>query len=239
MGRTGNEVTDTEISPSAQVDTVTPPRAWVGYVVPMAVFIGLTVLEGQFPKYYPLLYILKALLVTACLIVFRAPMVDIRFDWRVLLPAVLVGALVFAEWVWLDKWIPYPHLGKRVAYNPFVEIPDPGMRALFLFTRFYGLALMVPVMEELFWRSFLLRYITEPDDFQRIPVGQFSWMAFGIVAVAFGVSHPEWLVAVICAAAYGLLLKQTRSLFACVVAHGVTNLMLGIYVITMHDWRFW
>lgn len=214
------------------------PTLWRGYVVPMVLFLILTQLEAYFPRQYVWVYIAKACIVTAALIVFRTTWKDIRPEARVLLPAILVGLAVFVEWVWLDKWVPYPHLGKREAFNPFIAVSNPSLRALFLAVRFYGLVLMVPVMEELFWRSFLLRYLTRPD-FDAIAVGAFSWGAFAIVAGAFGVSHPEWLVAVLCAVAYGLLLRQTRSLFACVVAHAVTNLALGIYVISTGAWKYW
>ena len=60
-------------------------------------------------------------------------------------------------------------------------------------------------------------------------------MNVGLMAL----SHPEWLAAALCAVAYGLLLRQTRSLFACVVAHGVTNFALGLYVIAAHQWQLW
>jgi CAAX prenyl protease-like protein len=129
-------------------------------------------------------------------------------------------------------------LSVRVAFNPFSAIDSTYLRGLFLACRFYGLVIMVPVMEELFWRSFALRYLTDAD-FTKIPVGAFSWTAFAMVAVAFGISHPEWLVAIIAACAYALLLRWTQSLFACVVAHSVTNLALGIYVIAAEDWMYW
>ena len=149
---------------------------------------------------------------------------------------------MFAEWIWLQPLTHYPHfsfLGKRTEYNPFAAIANPGLRWAFLAARFYGLALLVPLVEEVFWRSFLLRIISDPDDFERLQPWKFTWTAFGVVAVLFGFTHPEWLEAIICAVAYGLLLRQTRSLFACVVAHATTNLMLGIYVVTQHAWAYW
>ena len=97
---------------------------------------------------------------------------------------------------------------------------------------------MVPVMEEIFWRSFLLRWITDPD-FTKLKVGEFSWSAFAVVAGIFAISHPEWLAAAIFAAMMALLLKRTGSLFACIVAHGFTNLLLGIYVMQTHSWMLW
>jgi CAAX prenyl protease-like protein len=233
---------ETEESAAAANDRTVSSNPWLPYVAPMAAFMLITALEGQFRAQYPLVYIIKVIMVTICVWFFRGPLREIKVDGKFIVPAVLVGAAVFAEWIWLDRLTHYPHLaflGKRTEYNPFVSIANPMLLWLFLASRFYGLALLVPLVEEVFWRSFLLRIFTDPDDFQRVRLGEFSWIAFAVVAAAFGLSHPEWLEAIICAIAYGLLLRQTRSLFACVVAHATTNLMLGIYVVTQHAWSFW
>ena len=155
------------------------------------------------------------------------------------MPAVIVGGAVFAAWVGIDKWVPYPHLGTRVGFNPFASLDHRSVAAAFVVVRLYGLCLLVPVMEELFWRSFLLRYLTTSENFKSLPVGAFSWSAFWLVALFFGIVHPEWLPAVITACAYALLLRQTKSLFAVVVAHAVTNGALGIYILLSHDWQYW
>ena len=232
----------TEETLSTPADRGALGNSWIPYVVPMAAFFIFTMFEPHGREQYPYFYILKIALVTVFLIMFRKPLTDIRFEARLLVPAVLVGAAVFGEWIWLQPLTHYPHfafLGKRVEYNPFVSIDNSLLRACFLVARFYGLVVLVPIVEEIFWRSFLLRFLTDPDDFKRLRIGEFSWVAFSAVALAFGMAHPEWLEAVLCAVAYGLLLRQTKSLFACVVAHGVTNLMLGIYVVTQHAWKFW
>ncbi len=217
----------------------TSDRTWVPYAVPMAAFLVITYLESMAGKLYPIVYIVKAILVTILLIVFRSNWRDIKPSVKVIVPGIAVGLLVCAEWVLLENWLHYPHLGSRTAYSPFVEIANPTTRLAFIAIRFYGLALMVPVMEELFWRSFLVRYFSDPDHWSKMEVGAFTWGGFAMVCGLFGLAHPEWLVAVICAVAYGLLLKQTKSLFACIIAHSVTNLALGIYVMTSHDWKFW
>lgn len=211
---------------------------WVAYVAPMAAFLALTAAEGYAGRAYIPLYVAKVVVVSGLLVYFRATWQDMRPSARVIPAAVAVGLFVFAVWVLLDRWLAYPHLGSRTALNPFASIQSPAARAAFVAARLYGLVLVVPVMEELFWRSFLLRYITRPD-FEALPIGVFSWMAFFVVAGLFGLAHPEWLAAVICAIAYGLLLRQTRSLFACVVAHAVSNLSLAVYVLLAHDWRYW
>jgi uncharacterized protein len=220
-------------------------RAWIDtmvpYIVPTALFMLMTALEGYRPAQYVWIYIAKVFVVSASLVVYRQTWKDYKFDWRVVLPAIVVGLIVFAEWIPIDKVTPF-HLsaGKRTALNPFASITDPSVRALFLAFRFFGLALMVPFMEELFWRSFLLRLFSEPDgDFRTLPQGKFTWAAFGIVVAAFALAHPEWLSAVICAVLYGLLLWKTRNLFACFLAHAVTNLVLGIYIIQTHNWIYW
>lgn len=215
-------------------------RAWIGYVAPMAAFMGITFVEGNAPKQYVGIYIAKAVLVTALLIAGRGTWKrDVRWSWPMLLLGTIVGLVGCAGWVLIDSVTPhFKFLGARVGYNPYHEIVDPSVRTLFLAVRFYGLALMVPVMEELFWRSFLLRWITD-QDFEKLPVGAFSWSAFAIVGAVFGFSHPEWLVAILFACAMALLLRRTRSLFACIVAHAVTNLALGIFVLATGRWHFW
>jgi CAAX prenyl protease-like protein len=215
-----------------------PGASATAYVLPMALFLALTAVERNERVAYPWIYLVKIGLVSMALIACRATWKDIRPTARVILPAMAVGLAVLAEWIFLDRWISYPHLGRRAAYNPILEIPSPGLRALFLTERFYGLVIMVPLVEELFWRSFLLRLLTH-HDYTRLPQGTFSAPAYAIVAVAFGLSHPEWLAAILCACAYGLLLRQTRSLFACIVAHAVTNLGLGVYVLLFHQWAYW
>lgn len=212
-----------------------PP--WVAYVAPMATFMLITTLEGLWPGAYPWLYGVKVIVVSTLLGILARPWQDVRPGGKVTVTAIAVGLIVFAEWILLDQWIPYPHLGERVGYNPFVSLTG-WILPVFLAFRFYGLVVMVPIMEEIFWRSFLLRYLSVPE-FQKIPVGTFTWGAFAISCVLFGLLHSEWLVAIICAIIYTLLLKVTKSLYACMIAHSTTNLALGIYILMNSAWRYW
>lgn len=211
--------------------------AWVAYVAPMATFMLMTTLEGIWPSVYPWLYGLKVIVISVMLGCLARPWLEIRPEAKVTVTAIAVGLLVFAEWILLDQWIAYPHLGSRVGYNPFTRLQG-WILPVFLAFRFYGLVIMVPIMEEIFWRSFLLRYLSVPN-FQRIPVGTFTWGAFAIASILFGLFHSEWLVAIICAAIYTLLLKATKSLYACIIAHSTTNLALGVYILTTSAWQYW
>ena len=211
----------------------------VGYIAPLAVFGALTEAESWVgPAWYPYVYTAKLAAVMLTLWIFRYTLRDLRPTGAVVVPACVVGLVVCVLWVGIDTYVPYPHLGTRTAFNPLEAFSSTAGRAAFLLIRFCGLVIVVPVMEELFWRSFLIRYVTNPD-FTKVPIGEYSMTAFWAVAGFSGLAHPEWLVAVITSAIYTLLLKNTRSLFATVLAHAVTNAALGAYVLTTHDWKYW
>jgi CAAX prenyl protease-like protein len=208
------------------------------YWLPMVVFGVFTLGESYIsPEWFPAAYILKAVIVTTTLLVCRTPLKEIRFDARVILPSVVIGLLVFAVWVGVDKVIDYPRLGERTAFDP-ARLHGSAWWQAFIVVRLFGMVLMVPVMEEIFWRSFLLRYLTNPD-FQSLPVGTFSALALGIMVAASAVAHPEWLVAVVASLAYALWLRKTRSLFGAIVSHATTNAALGGYVLATKEWQYW
>jgi len=215
-----------------------PP--WLPYVLPLIAFVGLTSLEGMLPSSaYPLAYMGKIFLVTLLALLCRTTWSDFRPKTGDLLPALLVGVFAWVLWVGLDLWPGYPHQGERKGFDPYSTLPDPVFRQIFIAVRFYGLVLLVPLIEELFWRSFLLRYASRPEDFQSVPLHGFTLMAALFTGFAFAAAHPEWLAAAFTAALYLLLLRQTKSLFACFVAHSVTNLCLGVYILITHHWVYW
>lgn len=217
-----------------------PP--WLGYVLPMGLFVVLTFAESNLPgRLYPLVYTVKAALVGLALL-FCAPAwrAEIRPDARAGALGLATGLVGFGLWIGLDPWTPHlSFLGARSAYDPFQQIPDAALRTFFLAVRFIGLVLLVPVMEEVFWRSFLLRFVTDQDRWRDLPQGTFSLLSAGIGALMFGAAHPEWLVAVLFALLMAGLLRATRSLFACLVAHAGANLALGIYVLLTGAWKYW
>jgi hypothetical protein len=216
---------------------VTAPRTFE-YWVPIVLFGVLTLAESYAPaSQFQVLYIVKAGCVTAALIACRGPLRDIRFDAGVIGPSILIGAFVCVLWIGIDKVVPYPHLGSRTGFDPG-PLQGSFWWFVFLAVRLYGLVLMVPVMEEIFWRSFLLRYLSQPD-FRQLPVGTFSASALGIMVAASALAHPEWLVAAAASLAYALWIRRTGSLFGAIVAHAATNAALGGYVLATADWQYW
>jgi len=226
-----------------------PPRPWLPYVAPMATFLVLTALEdwlpkgtrGPHPTYYPAFYAAKIAAVSAVLWACRSTFRDLspRPSAGGLALAAGVGAVVTALWVGLDGLYPtFGTAGARAAFNP--NDLAPAARLGFLAVRFFGLVLVVPVMEELFWRSFVVRYAIDPDRFREVAIGRLTPLAVAFTVVLFAAEHPaEWLPALLTGGLWAWLLHRTRSVSACFVSHAVANLGLGIYVMATGSWKFW
>ena len=162
-------------------------------------------------------------------------------EWRAprhLLPAFAVGAMALAFWIAPQVWLGFPP--RKEGFDPEFFGASGGPYALNLGVRFLRLAIVVPLIEEVFWRGFLLRYLID-NDFTRVRFGTFSWKSFGIVSVAFCFEHspPDWPAALATGMLYNFLACRTRNLAACVFAHAITNLLLGIYVLHTRQWGFW
>jgi CAAX prenyl protease-like protein len=221
----------------------------IPYVVPIAGFLVLTSLEGYLPTvdgrphplWYPVLYSVKVAVVAGLAWMYRATWRDLapRPSARALAIAAVVGLAIIVLWVGLDGYyppLPFLGSGKRIGFDPNV-LPPVGKWA-FVAVRLIGLVVLVPLIEELFWRSFLIRWLIDAD-FPKVPIGRVTPLAAGITSVCFALAHPEWLPALITGLAWAWLLWQTKSLSACVVSHAVANLALGIYVLMSGQWKFW
>jgi hypothetical protein len=227
--------------------TRAPAREWHFYVGPMALFLVLTTLEGALPRraptsfshWYPAAYAAKIVVVAVSAWFCRPAWRDLRPRLRFpqIALAAILGLAVAAVWIGLDGHYPaLPLAGKRSAFDPRT-LAQPA-RALFLTVRLFGLVILVPLIEELFWRSFLIRWIQQPD-FRRVPIGQVTWLAALVTSVLFALAHPEWLPALLTGLAWAWLLRATRSVTACAISHAVANLALGLYVLISGAWRFW
>ncbi len=164
--------------------------------------------------------------------------------------ALLVGLVVFAAWVFFESpWCPaaLSDLYMKWAVRPFGEVrvdasPAPFDPAVcgwaFTWVRLAGSALVIPFIEEFFWRGFLYRWMLG-GDFQTVDAGRMDVPRFLGVAVIFGVEHNEWLAGIVAGLAFGWLYWKTRDLWSACFAHVVANLALGLYVVHYHAWRFW
>jgi CAAX prenyl protease-like protein len=184
------------------------------------------------------IYPVKAALVGAVLIYFRKHYQEIRLrdlgKPAITVASLLAGLGVF--WLWVNMDWSFGTLGTPAGFDPSV-FAGPEKVALTA-ARLAGAVLVVPVMEELFWRSFLIRYIID-NDFSKVPIGTFSWASFLITVVLFGLEHHYFLAGMMAGVVFNLLLYTTRSISQCILAHAAANLALGIYVLQTDQWRFW
>ena len=209
-------------------------QAYLPYVVPFLVFAGFTYLVPLFNMSRFLVYPAKILSVLVLLFYFWPRIKEeIRPFWD--MNAIMVGIAVFIIWIGLEGQ--YPQIGSPAGFNPY-ESGQGVYVILSMGFRLFGAALVVPVIEELFWRSFALRFLID-NNIRRIPLGSFSWFSFIFVSIAFGLEHHRWLPGIFAGMLYALLLYQRKNLFSPILAHGVTNLLLGIYVIVNQDWGYW
>lgn len=175
--------------------------------------------------------------VLLALLAFRRVYVELRtplLNWRSAAIALAIGALVFVLWINLD--LPWLTLGEAKGYDP--TRVDGSLNWALIAVRIFGAAAVVPVMEELFWRSLILRWI-ERSDFLAISPQAVSLRALLISSVIFGLEHQLWIAGILAGLAYGWLYRKFGSLWLSIFAHAVTNLLLGLWVVQTGSWRFW
>jgi len=152
---------------------------------------------------------------------------------KVSLAAIAAGVAVLVLWINLNaEWM---IVGTSAGYDP--RIGGQIDWALVL-ARIAGAALVVPVMEELFWRSFLMRWI-ESADFETVDPSRIRLKSFIITVVLFGFEHNLWLAGIVAGVVYSGLYMRCRTLWPAVLAHAVTNGLLGIWVVVNGNWSYW
>ncbi len=227
-------------------------QPWLTFLLPFLVYIVAGAMEpspADFARLYPILYTFKIALTLAA-VAFVWPGYR-QFPWRVSPLAILVGIVGGPLWIGLclprlEHSCLLPVLkqvglgvlvGDRPAFNPFD--PSHNLPAAwawgFLAVRFFGLAAVVPLIEEFFLRGFVMRFVMERD-WWKVPFGTASRLAIVLGTVVPMLYHPELLAAAVWFSLITWLMLRTRNIWDCVVAHAITNLILGIYVVTSGNW---
>lgn len=208
-------------------------------LLPFVVYAGLTQLQGRLGPASPYwVYLAKTLVAAWLLWVIWPRVAELRwaFSW----PAVAVGVGVFVLWVGLDPFYPPLRLGAtEAAWNPPAHFGETTLAAwAFIGVRCVGSTVVVPPLEELFYRSLLYRYLVRPD-FQSIPLNAFRLVPFLATAAFFGLAHREWLAGILCGLSYHALVLRRGQLGEAMTAHAITNALLGGYVVWRGAWQFW
>ncbi len=223
-----------------------PTSAVLPRVVPFVLFVLLTALQGQFGvQSHYWIYALKTLLVGG-IVIFLAPKVmemRLSFSWE----AVWIGVGIFLVWVFADPYYPkVDELWARISgkpmvathiWNPFADC-SVAMAWLAVGFRFVGSVCVVPLVEEVFYRSFFYRFIIR-EKFLEVPLTRFSAVHFCIVSVVFGLVHQQWVAGIFCGMAYQWLVIRKGRLGDAILAHAITNLLLGAWVVCFRAWNFW
>jgi uncharacterized protein len=164
--------------------------------------------------------------------------------WKVSWEAVLAGVVVFLLWISLGNVMRAIGLGSfgewklsGKSWNPSADFTTP-LATFFIVVRIVGSTLIVPPLEEVFYRSFVYRFIAKPD-FQSVPLGQFILMPFIVTSVIFGFEHREWLAGILAGLIYQGLVCWKKRLGDAITAHAITNFLLGGWVVLKQDWQFW
>jgi len=217
----------------------------VAYILPFGLFIILLALSGpikmlgdsfwlQSPEYW--LFPLQTFICAGVLIWYWRQY-DFHGLKRVLF-TLAIGLLVFVLWISPQAFFGF---GARTeGFNPETFAGQPAAYWSTVLLRFLRLVIVVPLVEEIFWRGFLLRYFIN-DKFETVPFGAFSWLSFAVVTIGFTFAHSsaDWIAAAITGALFNLVAYRTKSLGACVIAHALTNLLLGIWIMNTKQWGFW
>ena len=224
---------------------MTDRRKLIAYVLPMALFLGLLAVKGPLQGLGGSFWLTSAEYWIYPLQTILCGFLAIWF-WRIYQlhgPARLgfglaVALIVFVLWIAPQTFLGF---GPRLeGFNPDTFAGQPGLYWATVIVRFVRLVVVVPLVEEIFWRGFLLRFLLD-EDFDRVPFGTFSWMSFAVVTLAFGFSHsrPDWPAALLTGVLYNMVAYRTKSLSTCVLTHALTNLLLGLWIMKTGQWGFW
>ena len=212
----------------------------VPYVLPFAVFIALLGIQSlvAVPSW------LRFLISMAAIVAVSRPVLRGAGPSKPLF-SVLLGVAVFFLWIGPDFIIPSWHrfilfdngiVGHPLGNTPLKAIADPVSLAF----RVAISVIAVPVLEELFWRGWLMRWLVDSADFESVALGTYAPAAFWIVAFLFASEHGSfWDVGLLTGIIYNWWMIRTRNLWDCILMHAVTNGALAVYVIAGGHWQYW
>jgi uncharacterized protein len=212
------------------------------YVAGMAAYLALISVDRYLPFGPVAQFALRFLLVLAVLIFASRSVINLRPSNA--LASVALGIAVFALWVGPDYLWPQ-YRTHWLFSNSLVGVPhssiDPAAKSntLVILFRVLSSVVTVPILEELFWRGWLIRWLVDKD-FLKVPLGHYTPMSFWVVAILFASEHGSyWEVGLLTGVIYNWWIIRTKNLADCMLAHAVTNACLAAYVLKADQWQYW
>jgi len=213
-------------------------------ILPFALYMAFVAVVPAIGSLWPAfdirwLYPVKVAVVAGALVLYwpaYRELADCRLTAAEVLVALASGLAVFVAWINLD--LPGISLMAADAAGFDPRAADGAIVWPLAAMRLGGAALVVPVMEELFWRSLVMRWI-DCHDFLGLEPRAISRRALLAASVVFGLEHHLWLAGILAGLVYGELYRRSGKLWLPVLGHAVTNGALGLWVLSTGDWRFW
>ena len=159
----------------------------------------------------------------------------------------ILPTYLFDLWQWDEETTP-----KWLHLLGFQEREDSGFDPSFIqdsfwygmtvAARFFRMVVIVALVEEIFWRGFLMRYLVDIDgDFWKAKFGTYTHLSFGVTLLLFMLIHSpaDYLGALIYGSLAGWVAIRTKSLAACVWMHALANLLLGVFIMATKNWGLW
>lgn len=211
-------------------------------IVPFGLYMAFLVIgdalagAGWTPAQLRYLYVFKIGAVLLALLAYRSQYTELRpprLSWRQAGLALLAGLVVFVLWISLTA--PWMVVGTSTGYDPRI---DGAIDWPLTLVRAAGAALVVPIMEELFWRSFLMRWLHQ-HDFLSVDPAHVKITVFIVTVILFGIEHQLWLAGMVAGAVYSALFMTSKNLWSPILAHAVTNGVLAMWVVATGQWTFW
>ncbi|MEP6962913.1 MAG: CAAX prenyl protease-related protein, partial [Acidobacteriota bacterium] len=214
----------------------------IPYVVPFVVFVAFMGLRSMLNLSALTEQIVWFTIMAAVIAIIARPALDFRVrQWA---GTMAMGLGVFVLWVAPDLLFP-GYRGHWLLSNSITGAVAAGLpesernNTAVLILRGLRASLIVPIVEELFWRAWLMRWLISPA-FAKIPLGTYATQAFWIVAIAFAAEHgPYWDVGLLTGILYNWWMVRTKSLGDLILAHGITNACLSLYVVMAGKWEYW
>jgi exosortase E/protease (VPEID-CTERM system) len=203
------------------------------YLMPLLGLVSASMLAGLFSSGFDLLYPLSALAGATVLWIYWRDSLSSLLAWS--WSACGLGVATFALWLALE---PTPDPQRVASFVHGLEALPSGVGALWILGRVAGSVVVVPVVEELAFRGYLLRRL-QSADFTNVLHTRFTWLSFLGSSLAFGLLHQSWLAGCLAGMAFACAQYRRGRLGDAVLAHAVANLLIAGYVLGWGRWSLW
>lgn len=197
-------------------------------------------------------YVVKSVLAFGLILCLWPLRIYTRLSFKDCLLSVLIGLSIAALWMlpelcgggtwraFYHRWCILP-LGAYPDYYPTPIVSDfePSLCGWGLtIGKLLGSAIVIPVAEELFFRGWLYRWLQGFESWSKRS-GSYSPHAFWIVVLVFAIEHDRYIGGALAGLAYGYLANIRGSMKGAILAHSITNLIIGLDVICAGHYFFW